>query len=151
MGLFGWLKSLIRRDERRIFSYWNGGKRVFVDPVPTWYALNYADDISLEKEMLVMEGGSDADAFEAMVRVDPLIRRVFSLKPFSQGGPTTEEAVQLLADFSNWIGEVKKNGNGPPILPAPTESPSLETSTTNAGSDSGQTPSESKSENPSGS
>jgi len=150
MGLFGWLKSLIRRDERRIFSYWNGSKRVCIDPVPTWYALNYADDISLEKELLVMQNGSDADAFKAMVRVDPLIRRVFSLAPFNQGGPTTEEAVQLLADFSGWIGEVKKNGNGLPTSPEPTESASSGTEATNAALDSGQTPNASNSESPSG-
>ena len=143
-----WLWNLfIRRDERRIFSYWDGKARASVDPIPTWYALYYDQEISLDREQAIVQLGDDRKTLEALLRLDPLLRRVFKIKPYEQGGLTVDECQSLMVDFLEYMGDVKKNGSGSPTLPEPTESVSSGQSPTNAVSDSGQTASGSSSEN----
>lgn len=144
-----WLWSvLVRRDERRIFSYWDGKAKAAVDPIPTWYALYYDQGVSLEKEQSVIQLNDDRKTIEALLRLDPLIRKVFKVPAYESGGLTVDECQALLLDFLNWMGEVKKNGDGPQTSPEPTESASLGQSTTSVASDSGQAASERSSASP---
>lgn len=119
--------------QRKIFKYHDGTKTKFGDPMKISERLygSYGKDstMSLDWEMIknfqeLKSEKAGVDALHAIERLYEHILRSFNLKPLNEEdgtGVTVEESLELIAEFGNYLEEVKKNSVVMPDLPPVTE------------------------------
>lgn len=161
--LFAWLPVLLRRlasffdagsthnvyapAERNIYRYWAGQGAGYVDADPMVLFKRFVSvraALAIEFKVSALPGHKDAPA--AHDKAVRLIREIFDLKEFAQGGLTETEAIGLLNHFVSFCESVKKKPpsgptsateTSPPSPPSPGDSPAISGS-----SDSGSTASD---------
>lgn len=131
--MWGWLLSLVRRDDRCLFHYWDGVKQRSIDPVVAHRGLwrdkicNFADDGPLSCNPKD-QNGNPVFPIEAVIeaedRVRDLGRRVFGVKAYGDGQPglTCMELDELMSRFVVFSAELKKKLAPLPTSSEPTES-----------------------------
>jgi hypothetical protein len=101
--------------ERNIYRYTNGSKEVAADPLVIQRRMAQDPDFDAETDLKLLSQVSNPDeclkAFERLVTAG---RRAFGVGEFReengvQTGLLDEEVCELLADFSSWQLELKKN------------------------------------------
>lgn len=154
-------------SEREIFTYFDGEKIRYADPIACWRSIWNHPTIDLAHEFKVTANPKMADGerpytkeemFAAEDRIRELMRDVFKLKPWSEESPglTVGETDNLLTAFMAYVTDIKKK-----LSPSVTTSQALESmeprastdSTefpTNTSADSGSTAIESSAAEPSG-
>lgn len=90
---------------------------------------------SLESLKLV-KSGIGTKIQQGYAEIAEATRYAFELRPFESGGLTENECEKLLADFEDFLGDVKKNGNGLPIGSTNTNAFPTDDSVTSKSSDS---------------
>lgn len=117
-------------ENKRIFKYFNGSEWVYEDPFEIEFRLNEAEeleDMDLMAKWLsapkddngeFSQTATDADYKlyqKACHRLIPIYRKGFALKPFDgstdegRKALTSEEVLNLYADFIIWRNGLKKN------------------------------------------
>lgn len=122
-----WLATLIWRTfflrrTRDIFSYWDGRKIQWADPLDIYrrFATHSTFDwISAPKRLDLPD---EKIVLETSAQMADAVRDVFQLRSFHHGGLTEKECHQLFWQFLAYTSEVKKNSSPPPISPQSTES-----------------------------
>ena len=142
--LINWWKNRAREKSRAIFRYWDGKKERAIDPMLAWQGLISDVEFNLDTHPAQIDRGE----IEAIQVGSRTVQRVFAVKPVDEGGLTQLESLDLLVDYFDYLDTLKKNINPMPTLPQPTALPSSVTSTTNAGSASGEMPNEPRSAEP---
>lgn len=101
--------DVYKPHERKIYTYWDGEKEVKADPLILYKEVssNWASisvDISVARSP--MKG--NVTAHNNLVKV---LRRIFSIKPFEEGGLTEQELFDLFDHFLIYSEVIKKNSN----------------------------------------
>ena len=157
-----WFLQSVGCDPRGIFRFYDGRRYRRVDPMGAarkLWAVTVKQkplpgmdgsgvvlpDLPFEWSAIVDAIGSgDATRFsEAYALAADVAKQVFDVRPLEDGGLTEEECVRLLGRFDDYIGDVKKNSSGSPILLPFTGFPNG--LPTNSNSDSGSTSTDSNS------
>ncbi len=133
-----------RRRERDIFTFWDGQQQRSIDPMPPWFAIAEDKECNAVRDMPAASAG-DRDA---RVRVQAMARRMFSVKPFSEGGLTENELSQLLATFFTFNIVLKKKRDAFQMQWEHTVGELLGESAIRPAGESSSTPTESSSEDP---
>lgn len=148
--MFAWILSCFtryftpRRPARGIFHFWDGQRDRAVDPFEILRAIANDPECVPDREAALMLVGDD-DATQKTIRC---VRRVFGVKPFSEGGLLEDECLQLIEAFYDFLSALKKNTSGSPISSEPTAPESSPASTDpaptpgNSSLDSPKTPNE---------
>lgn len=128
MGVITWLLGILKGFESRdIFRYWDGRRYRFGDPWAIFRATMADPEFDWETTpSLIQMEAADNDSlrtkFDAMLVASTMVRKVFSVPPFEQGGLTDNECLALLWSFSAYVGAIKKNTSPTPISPTSTAS-----------------------------
>ncbi len=125
------LRKLFSQEDKRIFRYFNGRKKVVIDPLVAWAKLKDHPTF----ELAVHPALIDLQDVEAIAVTVAAVREIFGAVPLNDTGTvglTQLETLGLLFEFCGWLDSVKKNTNVPPILQPPTELQHSGQSTTNA-------------------
>lgn len=109
---------------RQIFFYWDGKSQRTADPIVLFRGLLIHPDFNREKDFGLLESGDDVLCTEAMERISHVVRDVFGIPLFDDGGLTVAECLGLLTGFYAWCESQKKSGSGQQTSPQNTESPS---------------------------
>lgn len=118
--------------ERQIFFYWDGTHQRAIDPMVAYRGLMTHDKFNAQVHPdLAAEG--DLESLQIIVGA---VRDVFGVSPFRSSfqnklgdtlpsdGLTESETADIMRQFLDYCGNVKKNGNPPPISPESTDSKS---------------------------
>ena len=140
------LSALYRRlfgPSRGIFRFWDGQRYRAVDPFVILANIEADHELNLELDSALVLAGDSA----AIARTVRATRRAFGVKDFASGGLLEAECLELIGDFYDFLGALKKNTSASPTLSPPTqESSSASTdplpSPGKSSSDSPKTPSE---------
>jgi hypothetical protein len=146
--MLSWLFNWFRRrgvgvdyyhpGERKIYSFWDGQKRVYVDPTPLYIkVMENGPEIAADTKVATTPCGGTIAAQKSL---DAKLRKIFDVKPLAEGGLTDAEVTDLLNHFLLWTERLKKNSppsSSPassivPDCPAPMPPLSASGSTTNA-------------------
>lgn len=105
MGLF----SRRKRSERDIFTFWDGKEERSLDPLPIWRAL-WGHPLDLETEMKFAWGEKvdQKTKDESFGKVLDIVRDVFELKRFEEGGLTERETNDVLVSYFSFMEDLKK-------------------------------------------
>lgn len=135
--LGNWLRSWFRAQmPRDIFEFWDGTRYRRVDPLVVCRSIDNHKEFNAEQHSKLVDMGDD----EGIAITAKAVRDAFGVEALSTGGGMTEtECCDLLKDFWNWCGEVKKKRNPSPISHPPMEPQHSETSMPNSSSDFGST------------
>lgn len=115
-----WFLQCLGQDPRGIFSFWDGRRWRHSDPIV----------IARKLWSVVIDGMPfDSDASRDLIRTNIgtqlqkgyldtsfAVCEAFDILPLAAGGLTELECAQLLDRFEDYLGDVKKNGNGKPIM-----------------------------------
>lgn len=140
--MWGWLLSLIRRDDRCIFRYFDGVKQREIDPVAA-YRLLWLGDCDLLTDSATARNPPKADGtsfypitevYAAEDRLRAMTRKIFGVEEWSEGkaGLTVDETDDLLNRFLSFCADIKKKRNASRTPSPPTAStvPPFSTATT---------------------
>lgn len=141
-----WQRLMLWRKhrDRDIFTFFDGQRQRSIDPMPAWFAIAEDKECNAERDMPAASVG-DRDAW---VRVQAMSRRIFNMKPFSEGGLTEYELSVLLAKFFIFNIALKKKRDAFQTQWALTVGELQGTSITQPDGESSSIPSESSSEEP---
>jgi hypothetical protein len=118
--------------QRKIFRYYNGIRRVGIDPLDADIALE-AVDLDWEAQFSLLEIGDSA----AAVAVVAAARKVFKVPEFTidedevESGLSSVEILDLLGEFMQWRIELRNFTEPTPISPPSTESAGPQPATDN--------------------
>jgi hypothetical protein len=110
-------------DQTNIFSYFDGEKQVWADPLEIHHGLAAALDGDVNKILaatrMTCEDARQQAAVrhDAMQRLVPAIREVFKLLPFDPNtgtGATWRACIAVFSEFVKWEDALKKNGGFEP-------------------------------------
>lgn len=130
--MFQWLRSWLaswfvanpfdqyRPSQRAIYRYFDGEKVVAVDPMDISKAIAHVY-VDLSTAMKVA-GSPHSDALKMDDKALDIIRGIFKVKPFKDGGLMQDETYDLLLHFWDFEDKVKKNSRTPQTF-APATSP----------------------------
>lgn len=128
------------KNDRLIFSYFDGQKTRRADPLEIQFALaDYPDDLDAELGAASNQGLAEhqpKEVNQATKRVIEAIRTVFAVKPYGEGGLTGRECVGLLFSFFAFVADLKKKEERLRPSPSPTASPASSPTPNTAGSTS---------------
>jgi hypothetical protein len=137
---------MFQPEETKIYSYWNGEKVAFVDPLEVQINLE-ANDPNFQSNFKTLfdlvQISKDAEAAKEIVKLG---RVMFNLaeprwdeKEQKVVGLTTLGVMRIVLDYINWVAEVKKNSEGTQTsadVTDPLESRSLTSASSECGSTS---------------
>lgn len=103
---------------RGIFRFWDGQKNRAVDPFVILASIEADPELNLEIDSALVVAGDSA----AIAKTVRCTRRAFGVKEFSQGGLLEAECLELIGEFYDFLGALKKNTSLSPISSPPTES-----------------------------
>ena len=135
---------MFKQEDTHIYSYWNGERVAWVDPVEVQINLE-AHDPDFQKNFKVLfdlvQTSNDANAAKEIV---DLGRAMFNLKEPKWDekeekvvGLTTLGVMRIVLDYINWVSELKKNGEDTVISSQSMDSPQESHVTTSVTVDSG--------------
>jgi hypothetical protein len=169
VNFFRNLLQRLRGDSRAIFRYWDGLRWRLIDPVIANRAIwnDETCDLAEDYKIIVNPPKADGSGFmhspeeviAAEDRIADLTRRVFGLGAWSEtmAGLTQYETHDLLDEFLNYIGDLKKKRNTlrtpmPPSEPMPSPASDFQAGEFPAGSDADyySTPTASTADEPTG-
>lgn len=109
--MFGWLKKkdgvYYQPKERSIYRYWDGKK--YVDEDPMILSRKVAEIGPELKIDIDVSNSASKDSTKAGLLALAKAQKIFSVKPFSEGGLLEDEVWELFNHFLIWRGGVKKN------------------------------------------
>lgn len=140
-----WLKKLTKENpqpqgayskrEQLTYQYYDGVRDVVMDPMILWRALSEVwPDLITDMKLANSQHSKAQMGWDAQVTK---VRKVFSLKPFAEGGLTETGSMSVLYDFWYWCEELKKNYPPTPTSAAATSPTSASTSAENPPTKSG--------------
>ena len=145
--MFDWLFNLFapardeayRPAERKIYRYWDGVTEVHADPMTLYQ--KFMDVAPALRTAGKIARSPSKGASEAQRQMVSLVREIFTVKSYEEGGLTYLESLDLIEHFMVFCDTLKKNTPRTPTPPE-TESPSTgpfreESSPTGASSPSG--------------
>lgn len=144
--LENWWRGRRQQRRRAIFRYWDGRAFRTADPLAVYRLLATHPKFDWERHPREIDEG-DAEATDTTLSA---VREVFGVQMFdaaTRRGLTEAETLNLLIEFVNYLGLLKKSIRLPPILrraTGPAYSPQTNARTTNSMSDSGSTSPEPK-------
>lgn len=133
--MFNWILKWFRKDsasdiyhpkERKIYWYFNGDVVVRADPMAIYRKLMEVR-FELANHFKVSESPFYKDKPDGKVaaqKAQAMIRNIFDLKTFSEGGLTELEAEEVLNHFIFYMDVLKKNSNQTPTSPEETSASS---------------------------
>lgn len=118
-SLVNWMLMCLGFDVRGIFRFHDGRRWRYIDPWSAtrelFSATNGFDyDTSLEE----LKKPDSASQLGAIAVIAETVRIVFKVPGFEAGGLSEQECVDLLMQFREYLGDVKKNGSLWQISPA---------------------------------
>lgn len=144
--LWLWFLQCLGFDPRGIFRYWDGKRYRNGDPMemarnlwsvnitrqlaPGIPGIEEPFDSAVSRKLIA--SGIGMQIQQGYAEVDYAVRTAWGIQPLSQGGLTEEECDRLLLRFERYLGDVKKNGNPPPIASVNTDTNTDESTTKNA-------------------
>lgn len=100
-------QEMYRPRERLLYEFWDGEKHVKADPMVLWNALMEVwPDLIVDMKLANSQHSQATKGWHAQIIK---VRKVFSIKPFEEGGLTETESMAILYDFWAWCEELKKN------------------------------------------
>jgi len=111
--MFGWLfgkkklPGFYEPKERQIFTYWNGQKQIYADPMEL-----FRKYLSMKAEMDVdikVSRSKSKDADSSYTKYVEKLRILFDVKSLSDNGLTEVEIQQVFYSFIDFCNNVKKN------------------------------------------
>lgn len=126
-------------ESRGIFRFHDGQRWRRVDPIRVSICLDAIDGFHPIDTPQLLQVEEGAELLKTAEKVAEAVRVAFKVPQFDDGGLTTLECVNLLADFFDFTEGVKKNSNPTPTLLRPTASASSGESVSSSGSASGST------------
>ncbi len=119
-------QGIYSRREQLTYQYFDGEKDVVVDPMTLWKPLSEIwPDLITDMKLANSQHSKAQMGWDAQVAK---VRKVFSLKPFAEGGLTETGSMGVLYDFWWWCEELKKNYPPTPISAEATSPTSASTS-----------------------
>jgi hypothetical protein len=121
------------QPKRDIFRFFDGQQWRSIDPLAAYYTMVSHRDCDAAQDLPALvrdDFQTPQEAWETVGRVQQMIRDMFGLKPFEQGGLTHFEADDLLGEFLAYIDRVKKKRNRLPRSSPSTAPISSDNSTT---------------------
>ena len=117
--MFRFLAKLIfgDRSRRAIFSYHDGNKKRYADPLVALRGLDDHPTFNMDRDLQGIEHGDE----ESVAKAVQATRDVFGLTPWSEENRwalTETETIDLLAYFLNWTERLKKNIENSTTSPA---------------------------------
>ncbi len=141
MRLLSWVWSLFSRNDRLLFSYWDGRYRRSVDALEAWRALwtdkdcDWVNDSKVASNPIKSDGSAFYGAAEVYAAEDSLrglTRRIFGVKKWGQSinengvvttpGLTIDETDTLFNTFITYIADLKKKRSSSRISSPASES-----------------------------
>ena len=149
-----WFLQCLGFDPRGIFSFHDGKRWRHVDPIVVARRLWSVEvpDSSIptvkgpnvpfesDNSRALIRSGIGTQVARGYGEVAFAVRDAFQVPELTDGGLTEVECDELLEKFENYVGDLKKNGNGLPT--SPTSSDSTGQSSTNSESDASTTSTE---------
>lgn len=117
-----WLLTLLGRDPRGMFRYWDGRRWRAVDPLETLRKFFTLPGYDWDETPELLRSSTATVQLEGIRAIAQAVRTVFDVPAVDRGGLTETGCLDLLTDFRLFMGDVKKNGSLWPTLPQPTES-----------------------------
>lgn len=119
-------QTLYSRHEQLCYSYWDGEKDVKADPMVLWLALmDVWPDLLVDMKLANSPHSKASLGWKGQVEK---ARKVFSIKPFAEGGLTETGSMDVLYDYWGWCEDLKKNYPQIPTSPEATSPTSESTS-----------------------
>ncbi len=122
-------EDFYKPEVRHIYSLFDGAGVKKVDPMPVYKRLmDVVGDLSAD---IAIMNSPSAASWQAHTKIAEKSYKIFEIKPFSEGGLTEQEAINLLFHFWNWCDGVKKNTkpgqtfpeDSPDSCPPPSDDP----------------------------
>lgn len=133
-----------KRRDRDIFTFWDGERQRQVDPLPAWFAMSNDPECHPVSDC----PKADAGDRQATCNIVGMVRRMFSIKTFDEGGLTEYELSMLFSEFMAFVAGQKKKREHFRTQWVLSVGESQDESTTERDSESSSTQSESSSEEP---
>lgn len=128
--LLGRLGRLFSRNRGRdVFRFYDGRRWREIDPFIPARVLFSHPKFDWDETLVLLTMPRVKPQLETAAVIVQAVQDAFKVKPFDQGGLTELEAIDLLYDFRDYLGNVKKNGSlFPTSQPAMGGTPSQATS-----------------------
>lgn len=139
LRLWFFVLRLFGQDPRGIFWIWDGRGWKGIDPLVAARSLLNDPEFDWEATPVLTNDEDPKTVADALRICAEAARRAFGLRDITAGGLTEAECCRVLFSFRDYLGDVKKNGSGPPTSPEPTGATPSETSAPSADSASGST------------
>ncbi len=120
-GLIGWLIGLIHRRPRNVFRFWDGRRYRSIDPFVAARVLFSHPKFDWDETIVLLTMPRVKPQLETAGVIVSAVREAFGVASFDEGGLTELESIELLYDFRDYIGDVKKNGSLFPTSQPPTD------------------------------
>lgn len=120
-GRFGWLRKkppepvAEQPPARAIFSYHDGTRQRFADPIAVMRAMLSHPTLVLDQHLKELASEDMRLQSDASAIVSQATREIFGLEPWSESNLealTEMEVLDVLTDFVLFTDGLKKNGNG---------------------------------------
>ena len=109
-------------DVRGIFRFHDGRQWKFADPWVVTRRLFAHSEFDWDRTPELLHQPDSQTQLEAVRLIALAVRDAFTISPFEQRGLSEQECVNLLIDFRQYLGDVKKNGSLWQTSPEPMES-----------------------------
>ena len=127
-------------DPRGLFAYFDGRRWRYGDPLVMARSLYAVPKFDADRLKDAIRDGDTMAKLNAADELSKVIRTVWNIESAENGGLTDGECCELHTKFDRYIGDLKKNGNGPAITPSFTVPDVSGIDLTKGESDSGSIP-----------
>jgi len=110
-SLLTWILYRLGADPRGLFSFHDGRRWRYVDPMEAARTLWSLPGFESDKSRELIASGVGTLMAQGFAEIATAVRSVFDVAPASQGGLTELECRELLDRFEFYLGAVKKNGS----------------------------------------
>ena len=122
------LLSLIGRDPRGLFRFYDGKRWRSVDPLEAARAFFTLPTFDWDETPEMLKTGQAMTQLQTLQKIAVAVREVFGIKSTSEGGLSELGCFHLFIAFRGFLGNVKKNGSLIQISPEFTDSGLLDPS-----------------------
>ncbi len=110
-SVFIWILYRLGADPRGLFSFHDGARWRYIDPMSAARSLWSIPGFDSDKSRELINSGNGMLMAQGFAEISAVVRKVFSVGLAEQGGLTELECRELLDRFELYLGAVKKNGN----------------------------------------
>ena len=122
MLVLRWLIDLLGLNPRGLFVFYDGRRRRRVDPLDVTRKLFSDKSFDWDETPKLLSTGNAMIQLAAFSTIAIAVRAAFAIPSVERGGLTEIQCLELLTQFREYLGEVKKNGSLFPMSRESTES-----------------------------